>query len=125
MKLRIRGNTVRIRVSQNEMNEISSVGLTQDSAEFGPGSRLSYRVEVVSQGPISASYTEDCINVKLPRDAVDQWQSPDEVSIVGEQSLDEGGRLKILVEKDFVCLAPREGEEDEADMFPNPRRGDL
>ncbi|GIT14245.1 MAG: hypothetical protein CM1200mP36_00010 [Gammaproteobacteria bacterium] len=45
--------------------------------------------------------------------------------IVGEQSLDDGGRLKILVEKDFVCLAPREGEEDEADMFPNPRRGDL
>ena len=25
----------------------------------------------------------------------------------------------ILVEKDFQCLAPREGE-DESDMFPHP-----
>jgi len=124
MKLRIRGNTVRIRVSQNEMNEISKVGLTQDSAEFGPGSRLNYRVEVVPQGLISASYTGDCINVKLPQDVVDRWESPDEVSIVAEQLLDDGGRLKILVEKDFACLAPRAGEEDETDMFPNPRRGD-
>jgi hypothetical protein len=28
--------------------------------------------------------------------------------------------LKILVEKDFACLAPREGE-DESDMFPHPK----
>jgi hypothetical protein len=30
--------------------------------------------------------------------------------------------LRILVEKDFACLAPREGE-DESDMFPNPLSG--
>jgi hypothetical protein len=27
--------------------------------------------------------------------------------------------LGILVEKDFACLAPREGE-DESDMYPHP-----
>lgn len=124
MKLRIRGNTVRIRVSQSEMAEISHAGFAEDSAEFGPGSRLSYRVEVAPDGPISASYAGDCVNVRLPQDAVDRWQRPEEVSIEGEQPLDDGGSLSILVEKDYACLAPRDGEEDEADLFPNPRRGD-
>ena len=37
----------------------------------------------------------------------------------GEQQHDNGDVLSILVEKDFACLAPREGE-DESDMFPHP-----
>ena len=120
MKLRIRGNTVRIRVSQTEMAEITEVGLAQDSAEFGPDARLSFRVEVEPEGAIRASYEGDCVTVTLPRAAIDRWQRPDEVAIEGEQPLAEGRSLKILVEKDFACLAPREGEEDGGDLFPNP-----
>ena len=37
----------------------------------------------------------------------------------GEQVLEDGERLAILVEKDFVCLTDRENE-DESDMFPHP-----
>ena len=48
-----------------------------------------------------------------------QWAESENVSIASEQLLDDGGQLKILVEKDFACLAPREGE-DESDMFPHP-----
>ena len=36
----------------------------------------------------------------------------------GEQVLDDGSTLKVLVEKDFACLTER--EEDESDMFPHP-----
>jgi len=45
------------------------------------------------------------------------------VSIAASQILDEGDQLSILVEKDFACLAPREGE-DETDMYPNPKAGE-
>jgi len=41
------------------------------------------------------------------------------VSISGEQVLADGDQLKILVEKDFVCLTNRE-DEDESDMYPHP-----
>jgi len=44
---------------------------------------------------------------------------PDEVSLQAEQPLGDGENLKLLVEKDFRCLSPREGEDD-ADLFPNP-----
>ena len=53
-----------------------------------------------------------------------EWVDSDEVSISSEQQLDQGGLLKILVEKDFACLAPREGE-DESDMFPHPQQGEV
>jgi hypothetical protein len=50
---------------------------------------------------------------------IKQWAESEKVSISSEQNLDDGEQLRILVEKDFACLAPRDGE-DESDMFPNP-----
>ena len=44
------------------------------------------------------------------------------MSIAAVETLDDGDLLKILVEKDFACLAPREGE-DETDMYPHPQEG--
>ena len=60
---------------------------------------------------------------------VNQWQLARGMALIdhatplpGEQVLDDGAKLAILVEKDFACLAPREGE-DESDMFPHPDAG--
>jgi hypothetical protein len=60
--------------------------------------------------------------VQLPETEVKKWASTEQVSIAADESLDGGDFLKILVEKDFACLAPRDGE-DEADMFPHPLEG--
>ena len=48
--------------------------------------------------------------------------STEQVSIAANEALDDGDSLKILVERDFACLAPRE-DEDESDMFPHPLEG--
>ena len=58
----------------------------------------------------------------LPEAEVRQWASTEQVSIAANETLDDGDLLKILVEKDFACLAPREGE-DESDIFPHPQEG--
>ncbi len=50
------------------------------------------------------------------------WATTNQVSIRGEQQLEDGSTLGILVEKDFQCLTERE-DEDESDMFPNPQAG--
>ena len=60
------------------------------------------------------------MTVRLPETTVLAWAATEQVSIEGEQLLDGGEKTTILVEKDFVCLAPREGE-DESDMFPHPQ----
>jgi hypothetical protein len=58
-------------------------------------------------------------NVRLPETTVLAWANSEQVSISGEQVLADGDQLKILVEKDFVCLTNRE-DEDESDMYPHP-----
>jgi hypothetical protein len=45
MKLRIRGNSIRFRLSQTEMVQLVETGDVRDSVEFGPDARLDYRVE--------------------------------------------------------------------------------
>ena len=57
--------------------------------------------------------------IRLPETLVLAWVTTEQVSIQGEQILDDGEKLSILVEKDFACLAPRSGE-DESDMFAHP-----
>jgi len=56
----------------------------------------------------------------LPEADVMRWAATEQVSIAANETLDDGDFLKILVEKDFACLAPREGE-DESDMYPHPQ----
>ena len=119
MKLRIRGNSIRIRVSQTELAAIADTGRVEDVIEFAPGVRLRYGLSVVEQGSVEASYEGDQVFVNLPRPSVDRWLAPDQVGIDSVQTIADGRELKILVEKDFTCLAPREGEDD-TDLFPNP-----
>ena len=60
------------------------------------------------------------MSVRLPETTVLAWATTEQISIQGEQLLQDGETISILVEKDFACLAPREGE-DESDMFPHPQ----
>ena len=58
--------------------------------------------------------------MRLPETSVLAWAMTEQVSIRGEQPLVEGEKLAILIEKNFACLAPREGE-DESDMYLHPQ----
>jgi uncharacterized protein DUF7009 len=121
MKLRIRGNSVRIRVSKSELSEIADSGASEDAVRFALGSELRYRVEVKASGPVEAEFRNPLLKVVVPRASVDQWLRPEEVSIEGKQATGDGGVLRILVEKDYTCLAPR-SEEDDSDLFANPQK---
>ena len=69
-----------------------------------------------------AHISNNVLTVRIPEAEIISWSDSDEVSISASQILDGGDQLNILVEKDFACLAPREGE-DEADMYPHPEAG--
>lgn len=87
-----------------------------------PGGR-EFRYEIESS-PASvapaAFFSDNVLTVRVPETSVLAWATTEQISIKGEQLLDEGENLAILVEKDFTCLAPREGE-DESDMYPHPQ----
>lgn len=119
MKLRIRGDSIRIRVSQSEVGRILEAGVCEDRVRFAGGAALTYRVEVVPDGRLEARLAGSVLTLCVPRALVDGWAEPAEVSIAGSQPLAGGDSLALLLEKDFACLAPRAGE-DESDLFPNP-----
>jgi hypothetical protein len=120
MKLRIRGDSIRIRVSQLELREIAERGRVRETIHFADGVGLTYALESdAAARALRASYAADVISIVLPAATVRWWADSNQVSIEGEQALDSGETLRILVEKDFACLQPRPGEDD-ADMFPNP-----
>ena len=123
MKLRLRDNSLRLRLSRSEVEALRHSGLVTAQTAF-PGGRDLYYVVESSPASITpaAFYTENTITVRLPETSVLAWATTEQVSIADDQVLVDGERLSILVEKDFACLAPRDGE-DESDMFPHPLSG--
>ena len=121
MKFRIKDNSVRLRLTRGEVDVVRQRGIVEAKTGFPGGRELKYRVE---SSPASVSpaafFSDNTVTVRLPEAAVLAWATTEQVSMRSEQVLDDGAVLQILVEKDFACLAPREGE-DESDMFPHPR----
>lgn len=120
MKLRIRDNSIRLRLARGEVDTLRDSGLVSARTGFPGGRDFQYRVESspASVNP-GAFFSDNVVTVRLPETAVLAWANSEQVSIAGEQRLDDGEPLAILVEKDFACLAPREGEDD-SDMYPHP-----
>ena len=120
MKLRIRDNSIRLRLMRGEVDTLRDKGIVEASTAFPGGRSFRYLLESspASVNP-AAFFSDNEIIVRLPETTVLAWASTEQVSIEGEQLLDDGGLLKILVEKDFVCLTGRD-DEDESDMYPHP-----
>jgi hypothetical protein len=120
MKLRVRDNSIRLRLTRPEVQQMHDHGLVKGSVPFSAGISFDYVLESTPAciEPV-AHFSNSALTVCLPESAARQWANNDDVSISAQQPLDDGQSLKILVEKDFACLAPREGE-DESDMFSHP-----
>jgi hypothetical protein len=112
-----------LRLTRAEVDELRDTGLVRARIGFPQARALSYTVESTPASVRPGAFMSDgAISVRLPEATVVEWANTEQVSIGGEQPLDDGESLTILVEKDFACLAPREGE-DESDMFPHPNAG--
>ena len=117
MKLRIKGNSIRFRLTQSEVAAFGTVGQVKEAVNFGnqDESDFFYAVERNSTRNLSTAFEEGKLKVSVPKDTVNQWVNTEQVGIEGED-----GDLRILIEKDFVCPTPRKGE-DEHDNFPHPK----
>lgn len=119
MKLRIRGDSLRLRLTRSEVLHLDETGEVRETIHFGAGA-LDYVLRRGEGSAARARFEGSSITVELPRATVETWARTDQVSIVADQPLPEG-QLRLLIEKDFKCLAPREGtDEDDRDAFPHP-----
>lgn len=121
MKLRIRGNSLRLRLTRGEVDALAKDGRVEDAIAFGPtdAARLSYAVVAREAKGVSAEWTGRAIAVVVPVAQARAWAASEEVGIEHEQPVGAGATLQVTIEKDFACLTPRSGGDDE-DAFPNP-----
>ena len=124
MKLRIRDNSIRLRLTQTEVETVRADALVRGRVRFAGGNTFDYILES-SPATVNpeAHISNNALTIRIPENEILQWSTTEQVSISAEQILDGGEPLKILIEKDFTCLAPRDGE-DESDMYRNPLQED-
>lgn len=115
MKLRIKGNSLRLRLSKTEVQKLVEEGEVFESAHI-MNETFVYGAKLGGNEGIEASLVQNRIIVSLQRDMVTNWDKNEEVGF--EATTDQG--LLIVVEKDFQCLNHREGE-DESDLHINPQ----
>tara|TARA_B100000614_G_scaffold28584_1_gene22195 strand:- start:1625 stop:2008 length:384 start_codon:yes stop_codon:yes gene_type:complete len=126
MKLRIRGNTLRLRLSRSEVDLVGQGKEVEESTSFPGGGKLQY---VLRQSPAKTSVVKtnegdkSCIKVIVDQNKAKEWAESEEVGLFGAEPL-LLGTLELLIEKDFACLNPREGSED-SDSYPNPATVDT
>ncbi|RMF27622.1 MAG: hypothetical protein D6765_07220 [Bacteroidetes bacterium] len=119
MKLRILGNSLRLRLTQSETQAIGRGEAVSDSVSFPGEKRLTYALEPSDSPQLDARFEGERIVVRVPRKEAAVWATGEGVSLEGSCPLPEGATLRILVEKDFRCLKERPAE-DESDLFPHP-----
>jgi hypothetical protein len=119
VKLRIKGDSLRLRLTQGEMRALAEQGEVEDRVSFPGGATLAYRLRAEKEiSEILVSYDNDLIEILVPESLCRRWCETDLVTLSASQPLARG-ELRIALEKDWACLAPREGE-DESDNFPHP-----
>ncbi len=123
MKLRVRDNSIRLRLTRSEVELVRTDGLVRGRVAFDGRNSFDY---ILESSPATvkpeAHISNNVLTVRIPEAEILSWANSEEVSISASQILDGGDQLSILVEKDFACLAPRDGE-DETDMYPHPEAG--
>ncbi len=121
MKLRIRGDSIRLRLKRGEVAQVAAGESIVEETHF-PGSVLTYRLDVSETDDIEANFAGGNLEFSLPASKVLGWVTTDEVSLTATQNLPDGATLNLLIEKDFSCLEPGHSRdhEDNADSFPHP-----
>ena len=125
MKMRIQGDSLRLRVRRSELDRLLAGGRVEETVHFpgGPAASLTYTLEVVNgDRETSVRYGTGEIAVAIAAADACVWSQEDKVGIYKELHHD-GGIFSLTVEKDFACLDSM--SEDQSDAFENPRRATV
>jgi hypothetical protein len=98
MKLRIQGNSLRLRLSEKDVNQIRAKEPITEKLSFGEASELIYSLDSSPDfNSVRASFDGRSVRVFVPEKTLLAWAHSEAVSIQNDRS----EQLSILIEKDF------------------------
>jgi len=119
MKLRIEGDSLRLRVGPSEVRQLIASGRVAETIHFAPGVHLSYVLQhSAAAGSLTVTHTLHEVTVIVPTSVAQDWANGDDVGIYGAVA-NGSGSLSLAIEKDFACLDANQGGNP--DTFPNPK----
>ena len=119
MKIRIKGNSVRFRLTKSEVNRLCEEGYIEEKTNF-EASSFTYAVKASAKfDQLNAAFTSATILLYVPNVMLKGWNENDKVGFYHDQSITTGEDLRLTLEKDFVCMD--QTLEDQSDNYPNPK----
>ena len=118
MKIRIRGNSVRFRLTRTEVEAFSKSGYYAQETVFNTKTFTYALKSTNSVDDLQAEFVDDTITMFLPEKDCEQWFESDRVGFDNVVKLGDNKELFLLLEKDFACLDNT--IEDQSDNYPNP-----
>jgi hypothetical protein len=112
MKIRIKGNSVRYRLSRSEVDRLFKEGILNEVVEFD-NAKFHYAILATKEKLLTASLTNNTIELFMPEDMINELATTERVGFKTEF-----GKLFLLVEKDFACID--QTDEDQSDNYPHP-----
>lgn len=122
MKIRIRENSIRFRLTKSEVATFAQTGVVQNNTNFG-GAIFSYELKAEERKEIGASFENGKITMHIPTSIAQEWTTKEMVGFDNMIQLDGGEELYLLLEKDFKCLD--ESIENQSDNYDNPLAAHL
>jgi hypothetical protein len=126
MKLRIKGNSLRLRVSRSELARILAGDVVAETIRFAaaPEAKLTYALARGTQASAAiVRYCEQEVMVLLSEEQAQSWSQDDQVGVYTLVDIAPEGLLELIVEKDFACLDRSDAENK--DTFANPLMGSV
>jgi hypothetical protein len=112
MKIRIKGNSLRYRLTKTDVEQFSTTGYIEEIIDFG-SQALTYALERSNLNMLTATFDHNKITLLMPATMATEWDITDRVGFEGFDN-----NLFLLIEKDFKCLD--NVAEDQSDNYPNP-----
>ena len=120
MKLRIKGNSLRIRLTRTEVEKFVNTGYLEEQTSFLEN-KFTYALQSRNDiNEMSALFDQNKISIFVPSKLLVDWPQNDVIGFNSNMPLTTTDSLYILIEKDFICLD--ETTEDQSDNYENPNK---
>jgi hypothetical protein len=103
MKIRIKGNSLRYRLTRPEVEQFHKTGYLEEKIDF-VGNSLHYCLCTRNQEKLSASFYDNQITVYIPDSGIEEWKTTEQIGFEGEMELEGTEENSIYWSKRFYLF---------------------
>lgn len=120
MKVRLRGQSIRFRLSRGEVADLAAGRAVVNRTTLTPDHSLAFALQPDRTATTVKSVLDGgLLTFALPTRQVAELAGTEAVGFSTHLIINDGVSLRVLIEKDFQCLDHPAGEPQD-DAYPNP-----